>query len=176
MAPGAPQERDGLEALYRDAFPEEDLLPLVTALHQAPRLALAMAAYEPSEGGAGPGLLVGHALFTRCEAAGSAPLCLVGPLAVLSSRRRRGIGGALLQAGLRRMGEAGGAAALVLGDPAYYSRFGFERETRLAPPYDLPLEWAEAWRSRPLTQPATPLAAGRLQVPEPWRAQALWSP
>lgn len=49
---------------------------------------------------------------------------LIGPLAVLPSRHRQGIGTALMSEALARLRTNGRGAALV-GDPAYYSRFGF---------------------------------------------------
>lgn len=49
---------------------------------------------------------------------------LIGPLAVLPSRHRQGIGSALMAEALRRLRATSRGAALV-GDPAYYSRFGF---------------------------------------------------
>ncbi|MDF2621038.1 MAG: family N-acetyltransferase [Xanthobacteraceae bacterium] len=49
---------------------------------------------------------------------------LVGPLAVLPSRHRQGIGTALMAEALRRLRATSRGAALV-GDPAYYGRFGF---------------------------------------------------
>lgn len=49
---------------------------------------------------------------------------LIGPLAVLPSRHRQGIGSALLAEALRRLRATCRGAALV-GEPAYYGRFGF---------------------------------------------------
>ncbi len=49
---------------------------------------------------------------------------LIGPLAVLPSRHRQGIGSALMEEAIRRLRQGGRGAALV-GDPAYYGRFGF---------------------------------------------------
>ncbi|PWR19741.1 GNAT family N-acetyltransferase [Zavarzinia compransoris] len=49
---------------------------------------------------------------------------LIGPLAVLPSRQRQGIGTALMAEALRRLRATGRGAALV-GDPTYYGRFGF---------------------------------------------------
>lgn len=49
---------------------------------------------------------------------------LIGPLAVLPSRHRQGVGTALMEEALRRLRLTSRGAALV-GDPAYYSRFGF---------------------------------------------------
>lgn len=49
---------------------------------------------------------------------------LIGPLVVLPSRHRQGIGTALMAQALRRLQTTFQGAALV-GDPAYYGRFGF---------------------------------------------------
>ncbi|MFD1197274.1 GNAT family N-acetyltransferase [Brucella gallinifaecis] len=49
---------------------------------------------------------------------------LIGPLAVLPARHRQGIGTALMAEALKRLRATSRGAALV-GDPAYYSRFGF---------------------------------------------------
>ena len=63
----------------------------------------------------------------------------------------------------------------VLGDPAYYGRFGFEPDDRVAPPYPLPQEWRSAWQSLSLCGNDRP-ARGTLSVPPPWRQPALWAP
>lgn len=49
---------------------------------------------------------------------------LIGPVAVRPSRRLQGIGTALMEEALRRLRMTNHGAALV-GDPAYYGRFGF---------------------------------------------------
>ena len=49
---------------------------------------------------------------------------LIGPLVVSPSRHRQDIGSALMEEALRRLRATGRGAALV-GDPAYYGRFGF---------------------------------------------------
>jgi putative acetyltransferase len=49
----------------------------------------------------------------------------LAPLAVAADARRRGLGAALVRAGLVATRDAGAIAVLVLGDPAYYARFGF---------------------------------------------------
>lgn len=71
---------------------------------------------------------------------------LIGPLVVLPSRHRQGIGTALMVEALRRLRGTSRGAALV-GDPAYYVRFGFRAFSGLtvagcppevvqAPPFD----------------------------------------
>jgi putative acetyltransferase len=49
----------------------------------------------------------------------------MGPVAVWPERQRRGVGSKLVEAGLDRMRNGGAQGVVVLGDPAYYGRFGF---------------------------------------------------
>lgn len=49
----------------------------------------------------------------------------LAPLAVLPELQGRGIGRALVESGLVALRSAGARGCVVLGDPAYYGRFGF---------------------------------------------------
>lgn len=49
----------------------------------------------------------------------------LGPVAVRPDRQRQWIGTMLISEGLRRMTETGAAGIVLVGDPAYYARFGF---------------------------------------------------
>src|SRR5438477_3372617 len=76
------------------------------------------------------GKVVGHILFSRVTIAKSpATFNAVGlaPVAVLPEFQRKGIGSALIREGLERCKQAGYHAVVLIGDPAYYSRFGFVR-------------------------------------------------
>lgn len=53
------------------------------------------------------------------------PLLGVGPLAVDPHVQGQGVGAALMNQTVRVAREMGEAAMVLLGDPAYYSRFGF---------------------------------------------------
>src|SRR5450759_1999322 len=50
---------------------------------------------------------------------------LLGPVAVESSCRNRGIGAALVRRALREARRLGHGAVILIGDAPYYSRFGF---------------------------------------------------
>lgn len=156
-----------LAALYPAAFPDEDLVPLVRALLELGRGVLSLVAERADA-------VVGHVVFTACAIEGRGErVDLLGPLAVAPRAQRTGIGGALVRAGLARVAAAGSAQVQVLGDPAYYGRFGFERDAVVAPPYALPEAWRGAWQAVRLGGAAP---AGRLVVPEPWMRAALWGP
>ena len=158
-----------IELLYPDAFPEEDLLPLVRELLQETAIALSLVGIVESS-------LAGHGIFTTCGVAGSsANVALLGPLAVASARQRQGLGSAIVKMGMRRLEKAGVTHVYVLGDPAYYGRLGFVPEAHVVPPYQLPAEWSEAWQSMSLGS-AAPRPRGRLTVPQPWLDPALWAP
>jgi putative acetyltransferase len=78
------------------------------------------------------GKIVGHVAFSpvtvNSQEVGWFGL---GPLAVLAERRRRGIGAALIEGGLKRLKDLGARGCVVLGDPVYYRRFGFESDPGL---------------------------------------------
>lgn len=60
--------------------------------------------------------------------AGGRPALLLGPLAVDPKCRSAGIGSALMRESLARAESAGHGAVLLVGDPKYYGRFGFDAE------------------------------------------------
>jgi len=49
----------------------------------------------------------------------------LAPMAVAPERQRKGIGFALVRAGLEKCKKLGCGAVVVLGHPEYYPRFGF---------------------------------------------------
>jgi predicted N-acetyltransferase YhbS len=70
------------------------------------------------------GEVVGYCISTR-GSIGEAEALGLGPIGVLPGHQRGGIGSALI-AETMRVAEAHGEGAIVLlGDPAYYGRFGF---------------------------------------------------
>lgn len=164
-----PGDLSAIEAIYPDAFPEEDLVPLVRDLAKNTPGTLALVAIANKA-------IAGHIVFTPCGVAGrSGEVALMGPLAVAGAWQGRGIGSALVRAGLDRLQLAGYLHVYVLGDPAYYRRFGFEAEASVAPPYPLPEAWRGAWQSKRLESTA-PHPKGLLRVPPVWNQPALWAP
>lgn len=158
-----------LETLYPDAFPDENLLPLVRNLLQDSSITFSLVGITGSS-------LVGHVIFTRCEVDETKDkVVLLGPLAVAPTNQRQGIGSALVRVGLEKQKSAGAVQVYVLGDPTYYGRFGFLPELGVEPPYPLPIEWRGAWQSMSLVI-AEPPRQGRLSVPRPWLQPALWAP
>lgn len=105
MAFGGPQEASLVEDL-RCSCP--DTLSLVAVTGEQP---------------------VGHILFSPAlieTLAGAVEGMALAPLAVLPEHQRRGIGSALVCAGLERLRSRSCPFVIVLGHPEYYPRFGFE--------------------------------------------------
>ncbi|WP_371227859.1 GNAT family N-acetyltransferase [Roseovarius sp. 2305UL8-3] len=164
-----PSDITQILALYPQMFPDEELRPVVSELLDGEFDVLSLAAFEGDAA-------VGHVLFSICGTQESDPAgAILGPLGVLPSLQQNGLGSALVRAGLERLEQRGIRQVFVLGDPAYYQRFGFAPERKVMPPYPLPDEWAEAWESMLLAD-RTPLADGPLLPPEPWMKPELWGP
>jgi putative acetyltransferase len=74
--------------------------------------------------------VVGHVLPALGELDGS-PAMAIAPLCVEPDRQGRCVGSTLMEEALRRIEASGRPFVLLLGDPAYYARFGFEAAASL---------------------------------------------
>ena len=74
------------------------------------------------------GRVVGTVRLWAVAAGPASPALLLGPLAVHPERRCRGIGAALMRRALHEASRRGHRAVLLVGDAAYYGRFGFSAE------------------------------------------------
>jgi putative acetyltransferase len=71
---------------------------------------------------------VGHILFSPVMLSGKGTdvkIAGLAPMAVMPDHQNQGIGTALVRKGLRHCKSKGYQAAVVLGHPDYYPRFGF---------------------------------------------------
>ncbi|MEZ4699188.1 MAG: N-acetyltransferase [Rhodothermales bacterium] len=157
-------------SVERAAFGQEDEARLTAALLQDPTAApcLSLLAYVD-------GRPAGHILFTKAtlrETASDVPAALLAPMAVVPAHQRRGIGRALIQAGIERLTRSGIQLVFVLGHPDYYTGSGFEPAVPrgLLPPY--PIDPEEAWMVRRLGNAdvrGRVACAACLDRPEYWR-------
>jgi putative acetyltransferase len=75
--------------------------------------------------------VVGHILFSdlRIETnRGTIQALSLAPLAIMPAYQRRGIGSMLVREGLRTAEHSGDRIVVVLGNPAFYERFGFSAQ------------------------------------------------
>ncbi|HET7236234.1 MAG TPA: N-acetyltransferase [Actinomycetota bacterium] len=112
-----PDDREASLAVERAAFETDEETGVVVAVRDEEG-SFALVAEEDGE-------VVGHAQFSRAWVGQEAVLAL-GPVAIAPARQGRGIGSELIRAGLEGARERGEAAVIVLGDPVFYPRFGFE--------------------------------------------------
>lgn len=70
--------------------------------------------------------ILGHVAFSAITIGGNDCAWFgLGPVAVLPDHQGTGIGSALVNAGLAMLKDQGAQGCVVLGNPAYYQRFGF---------------------------------------------------
>jgi putative acetyltransferase len=78
------------------------------------------------------GTVVGHVAFSPVTISdGNTDWCGLGPVSVLPKLQRQGIGSALIREGLSLLKARGGKGCVLVGEPAYYQRFGFRNLPQL---------------------------------------------
>jgi putative acetyltransferase len=98
---------------------------IVDALRSAGALTLSLVATVD-------GRVAGHIAFSPVTLSdGTEGWYGAGPVSVLPELQRRGIGSALMNEGLARLEALGAAGCVLVGNPAYYERFGFRHHPEL---------------------------------------------
>ena len=78
------------------------------------------------------GAIVAHLMLTQVSITGTSgdhPVLLLAIVSVLLSRRREGIGKAIIEDAFQRARKMRRHGVVVVGDPGYYARFGFRPST-----------------------------------------------
>jgi putative acetyltransferase len=129
-----PADRLFVANLLREAFGGAAEARLVARLRAEGATLFGLVAED--DGGA----ILGHIAFSRLEVrSGERALdaASLAPVAVAPERQGAGIGASLVRAGIEECRKQNLALIVVLGEPAYYARFGFSAEAakRLDAPY-----------------------------------------
>jgi putative acetyltransferase len=116
-----PADREEIRCLLLEAFgrPHESLL--VDDLRSAGKVVVSLVALIS-------GSVAGHILFTEVAIAPACPSWKglgLAPLAVSPPFQGQGVGTELVQSGIEACRREGGTSLFVLGERAYYARFGF---------------------------------------------------
>jgi putative acetyltransferase len=134
IRPEEPGDRPAIHAVHAAAFGQEAEARLVERLRADGDLVLSLIAITDRP--------LGHIAFSRLTMPGTPAVraCALAPLAVHPTAQKQGLGSALVTDGVRRLAHAGWDLVLILGDPAYYGRFGFTAQSARAfeTPYDSP--------------------------------------
>ncbi len=113
-------DRAAVHAANASAFETPAEANLVDALREQAMPVVSLVAEDN-------GAVVGHIMFSPVSLSGYPGLKVMGlaPMAVAPKHQRKGIGSALVRAGLEECKQQGFVAVVVLGHPEYYPRFGF---------------------------------------------------
>jgi putative acetyltransferase len=110
---------------------------IVNALRRAGQLEISIVAEAD-------GTVVGHIAISPVSISdGASDWFGLGPISVLPQHQGRGIGSRLMREALRILRERGARGCVVLGEPGYYGRFGFEANARVVLP-GVPPEYFQA--------------------------------
>ena len=113
---------EGIQKVHRSAFNSPAEAHLVDMLRAGGKASISLLAEMSAE-------IAGHILFSPVSIDPPAPgwgALGLAPLGVIPERQRQGIGSALVNQGLERCRLLDIHLVVVLGDPAYYARFGFQ--------------------------------------------------
>lgn len=110
---------EAIDGVIVGAFGRDDEARLVTQLRRDGDAAISLVAVAGEA-------VIGHVLLSPM----SAPFRALGlaPLSVVPEHQRQGIGAALIDAAIVQARHGGWSAIFVLGDAAYYGRFGFRAD------------------------------------------------
>lgn len=115
------EDKAAVRYVNEQAFDRAGEASLVEALHASNKVILSLVAVQEEQ-------VVGHILFcpvaveAKSERYGAVGL---GPMAVLPRLQHQGVGSALVRGGLEALRQQNHHVVVVLGDPKFYSRFGF---------------------------------------------------
>ncbi|KAG0034841.1 hypothetical protein BGZ82_005586 [Podila clonocystis] len=98
---------------------------IVNALRRADQLTISLVAVVGDA-------IVGHVAISPVTiSSGATGWYGLGPISVSPEHQGRGIGSKLVKASLAELRHLGGLGCVLLGNPAYYGRFGFKTEPNL---------------------------------------------
>ena len=118
-----PDDHADIRRIVDEAFGDTITGDIVDAIRASDRFVPDLSLVAVSEGQA-----LGHVISSYVDLVpGSRRVLQVGPLAVVPSHQRQGIGTALMRETIRLADGRGEPLLLIEGSPVYYGRFGFTR-------------------------------------------------
>jgi putative acetyltransferase len=124
IRPEEPKDRAAIQEVNLIAYGREDEARLVEELREGHHARLSLVA------DAG-GQIVAHVMFSAVQIMtddGPMQALVLAPLAVHPEQQQHGLGSTLLKDGLYLAAQRHHRVVLVVGDPAFYGRFGFSAE------------------------------------------------
>ncbi len=161
LRPERPEDLPGIRAVHTAAFETPAESRLIDELRATGAWVPSLSVVAVAEG-----RIVAHALLSRivlATANGDVPALALGPVGVLPAVQKQGYGSAVIRDALSRRDDL---LVIVLGDPAYYRRFGFLPGVA----HGITGAWSsfgEAWQVLP---PSAGTPPGEARYPAPWTA------
>jgi putative acetyltransferase len=125
-----PDDMAAVRELNRRAFGQDQESNIVDALRANGAALLSLVATMDDR-------VVGHIIYSSLSIGDNVSGAALGPMAVLPEHQRQGIGSKLIEAGNRKLKDAGCPFIIVVGHADYYPRFGF----RPASEHGIKCEW-----------------------------------
>lgn len=119
IRPEQPGDVAAIHAVHVACFPTDAEARLVQLLRATGQLTVTLVAEVADH-------IVGHLAFSPVTTAAGAVGMGLAPVSVLPMHQRQGIAAGLIEQGLKQCHAAGYGWVVVLGEPAYYARFGFQ--------------------------------------------------
>jgi putative acetyltransferase len=132
IRPELPEDITAITSIVDEAFlgmpyAEGDEAALIVELRRLGELSISLVAEEN-------GFVVGQVAFSQARSSdGAFGWYGLGPIAVLPKYQHRGIGSALMRAGLESIDKLGANGCILVGHPQFYVRFGFINAPGTAP-------------------------------------------
>ena len=118
-----PDDYDDIRRVNDEAFRDPIDAQLIDMIRASDRFVPELSLVAVSAG-----QTLGHVISSYVDLVpGSRRVLQVGPLAVVPSHHRNGVGSALMHETIRVADEMGEPMLMLEGNPAYYGRFGFTR-------------------------------------------------
>jgi len=155
--PETPADLAAVRRVHEAAFPTPAEARLVDQLRAHGKAVVSLVEERARE-------ITGHILFSPIAVEGFTLWRLalgLAPVAVLPACQRQGVGSRLVRDGLEACRNLGCGFVVVLGEPGYYGRFGFEQASRRGLRNEYGVD--DAFQVFELTAGAIPPAGGLVQ-------------
>ena len=105
--------------------------------------------------------MIGAIFFTRLQFDEPVEAYMLSPVAVSTAHQGRGVGQALIQFGLNELKNRSATLAVTYGDPAFYSKVGFQALSEELVQAPHPLTMPDGWLGQSLSGEAVPTLKSR---------------
>jgi putative acetyltransferase len=120
------------------------------------------------------GTLIGAIFFTRLRFDDPIEAYMLSPVAVSTVHQGRGTGQAMIRFGLNELKNRSAALVVTYGDPAFYSKVGFQALSEDVIQAPLPLSMPEGWLGQFLSGEAIPILKSRPACTQEFNNPAYW--